>query len=64
MTNNDIDKAYISPYDRFLHEFDMTHPKSASQLQEIKKFEQLFAIRDGVVVKEGQVEDDAGVGLL
>ncbi|HFD2404723.1 TPA: CBU_0585 family protein, partial [Legionella pneumophila] len=39
-------KAYVSPYDKFLYEFDATHKKSASQLQEIKKHERLFKMRD------------------
>jgi hypothetical protein len=46
MVNPDIDKAYVSPYDRFLFEFDATHEKSASQLKEIKKHERIFALRD------------------
>ena len=46
MSNLDIDKAYVSPYDRFLYEFDATHEKSASQLKEIKKYQRIFALRD------------------
>lgn len=46
MSNNDIDKAYVSPYDRFLYEFDACHEKSASQLKEIKKHQRIFALRD------------------
>ncbi|HBI21026.1 MAG TPA: hypothetical protein DDY37_00300 [Legionella sp.] len=46
MANNDIDKTYVSPYDRFLFEFDATHEKSASQLKEIKKYKRIFALRD------------------
>jgi hypothetical protein len=46
MSNLDIDKAYVSPYDRFLFEFDATHEKSASQLKEIKKYQRIFALRD------------------
>lgn len=45
-SKHDIDKAYVSPYDRFLYEFDSTHPKSASQLKEINKFKRIFARRD------------------
>lgn len=52
MVNQDIDKAYISPYDRFLFEFDATHEKSASQLKEIKKYERIFALRDSPVKDE------------
>ncbi len=46
MANNDIDKHYVSPYDRFLFEFDATHEKSASQLKEIKKYQRIFTRRD------------------
>lgn len=48
MSNVDLDKAYISPFDRFLYEFDVTHPKSESQLKEIQKFARIFALRDEV----------------
>lgn len=44
--SDDIDKAYVSPYDRFLYEFDACHEKSASQLKEIKKYQRIFALRD------------------
>lgn len=46
MNNLDIDKAYVSPYDRFLFEFDATHEKSVSQLKEIIKYQRIFAMRD------------------
>lgn len=45
-----IDKAYISPIDRFLFEFDEDHKKSASQLAEIKKHEKIAQKRDNVAV--------------
>jgi hypothetical protein len=46
MNKHDIEKAYVSPYDRFLYEFDATHEKSLSQLKEIKKHERIAALRD------------------
>ncbi len=46
MNSYDIDKAYVSPYDRFLFEFNATHENSASQLKEIKKYQKIFAMRD------------------
>ncbi|KTC85209.1 CBU_0585 family protein [Legionella brunensis] len=46
MSNQDIDKAYVSPYDKFLYEFDATHEKSKSQLKEIKKHQRIFYLRD------------------
>ena len=42
----DIDKAYISPYDKFLSAFDETHPKSVSQQAEIKKHRRIALLRD------------------
>ena len=42
----DIDKAYVSPYDRFLFDFDATHVKSESQLKEIKKHAKVAMLRD------------------
>ncbi|MFJ1268987.1 CBU_0585 family protein [Legionella lytica] len=46
MNSNDIDKAYVSPYDKFLFEFDATHSKSESQIKEITKHKRLDNIRD------------------
>ena len=48
MNQQDIDKAYVSPYDRFLFEFDSTHPRTSSQLQEIKKHQRITELRDNV----------------
>ena len=42
----DINKAYISPYDVFLREFDNTHPLSAAQKKEIAKHKRIAALRD------------------
>ncbi len=46
MNKNDIDKAYISPYDKLIFEFDATHPKSESQLKEINKHKRIARLRD------------------
>ncbi|KTC82405.1 MULTISPECIES: CBU_0585 family protein [Legionella] len=46
MNSNDIDKAYVSPYDKFLFEFDATHDKSASQIKEINKHKRISLMRD------------------
>ncbi len=46
MSNHDIDKAYVSPHDKFLFEFDATHEKSASQIKEKKKHERIAHLRD------------------
>lgn len=46
MNKNDIDKSYISPYDKLIFEFDATNPKSASQLKEINKHKRIANLRD------------------
>ena len=46
MSSKDIDKAYVSPYDKFLFGFDAKHEKSASQLKEIKKHQRIAYLRD------------------
>jgi len=56
MSGQDIDKAYVSPYDKFLFEFDATHAKSASQIKEIKKHERIAKIRDDKDFQEKQGE--------
>lgn len=43
----DIDKAFVSIYDKFLKKFDKTHAPSASQLVERKKAERIAKLRDG-----------------
>ncbi|KTD25589.1 MULTISPECIES: CBU_0585 family protein [Legionella] len=56
MRNNDIDKAYVSPYDQFLFEFDAKHEKSASQEQEIKKHARISYLRDHAQSKDAKGE--------
>lgn len=46
MNKIDIDKAYISPIDKFLYAFDKAHPKSKSQIAEIKKNKRIAILRD------------------
>lgn len=46
MSAHDIDKFYVSPYDKFMYEFDATHEKSASQLKEIEKHQRIAERRD------------------
>lgn len=56
MSSNDIDKAYVSPYDKVYFTFDAEHPKSASQLREIEKYKRIDFLRDNVVeVKEEEI---------
>jgi hypothetical protein len=46
MSEQDINKAYVSPYDKFLYQFDRDHEKSLSQLKEILKHERIANLRD------------------
>lgn len=46
MSTYDIDKAYISPYDKFLFDFDKSHAKTPSQLIEIEKHLRIAKMRD------------------
>ena len=56
MSTNDIDKAYVSPYDKFLYGFDASHNKSESQLKEIKKHKRIAELRDNKQTREGAGE--------
>ncbi|MCE0724743.1 MULTISPECIES: CBU_0585 family protein [Legionella] len=60
MNSDDIDKAYVSPYDKFLFEFDATHNKSASQIKEINKHKRIFLMRDNKDYenKEGEIWEE------
>lgn len=46
MSDTDIDKFYVSPYDKFLYGFDSSHDKSESQKKEIEKHQRIAAMRD------------------
>lgn len=47
LNKQQIDKAYVSEHDAFLHKFDKEHPaKSASQKAEIEKHQAIFNQRD------------------
>lgn len=52
----DIDKAYVSPIDKFLKKFDETHEKTPSQLKEIRKHQRLARLRDNPDSQEGSGE--------
>ncbi|HCA90276.1 MAG: hypothetical protein CMF38_03065 [Legionellaceae bacterium] len=56
MAHNDIDKSFISPIDTFLHKFDQTHDKSASQVQEIDKYKRINNLRDKVQADKDSIE--------
>lgn len=38
--------GYVSEVDKMIEQFDKTHPKSESQLAEIKKYEKIYQLRD------------------
>jgi hypothetical protein len=40
------DRHFVSSVDRFQTQWDATHPKTASQLAEIKKHDRVFSLRD------------------
>ena len=42
----DIDKFYVSPYDKMFHGFDNTHALSESQKKEIVKHQRIAELRD------------------
>lgn len=47
LNKQEIDKAYVSEHDLFLHKFDKDHPaKSKSQQAEINKHKRIYAMRD------------------
>ncbi|STX29816.1 Uncharacterised protein [Legionella beliardensis] len=60
MSSQDIDKAYISPYDKFFYQFDKDHQKSYSQSVEIKKHERIAKLRDNADAErtEGEIWQD------
>lgn len=46
----DIDKFYVSPFDKMMRQFDATHPSSASQIKEIEKHAKIAKLRDEAIV--------------
>ncbi|HRD71332.1 MAG TPA: hypothetical protein PK657_14460 [Legionella sp.] len=54
--NDDIDKFFVNPYDKFLFEFDATHAKSLSQLKEIEKNRRIALMRDNKDYKSDKGE--------
>lgn len=53
---SDIDKAYVSPYDKFMRQFDKDHEKSPSQIKEIEKHKRIAERRDNPNFKEEEGE--------
>ena len=54
MSSLDIDKFYVSPYDKFLREFDAKHEKSVSQIQEIEKHKRIAQLRDHPIEEQAE----------
>ena len=54
MNEFDIDKAYVSEYDKLLKNFDREHALSESQLQEINKYKRINALRDASATTAGK----------
>lgn len=50
--SDELDKAYVSPVDKFLFQFDNKHPKTASQQREIEKHRRIAKKRDEAVSNE------------
>lgn len=48
----DIDKFYISPYDKMFHGFDQKHVLSESQKKEITKHERIAKLRDNADIAD------------
>ena len=54
MSSFDIDKFYVSPYDKFMRQFDDSHELSASQVKEIEKHRKIAKLRDHSIEIDGQ----------
>lgn len=46
--------GYVSEIDRLLAEFDRTHPPSAAQRAEIKKYNRIYQLRDNADISKQQ----------
>ena len=56
MNHLDIDKFYVSPYDKMFHSFDQTHENSPSQEKEIAKHARIARLRDDASATDGEKE--------
>jgi hypothetical protein len=54
MSSFDIDKFYVSPYDKFMREFDVNHQLTPSQVKEIEKHRRIAKLRDNSIETDGQ----------
>lgn len=56
MNSKDIDKAYISPYDKFLYQFNQRHELSPSQVKEMLKHQRIAELRDNPNALDDSIE--------
>ena len=54
MSSVDIDKFYVSPYDKFMRQFDVTHELTPSQVKEIQKHQRIAELRDHSIETDGK----------
>lgn len=50
----DIDKFYVSPFDKMMRQFDKAHDKSVSQMKEIEKHQKIAQLRDHPIEDNSQ----------
>ena len=60
MNTIDIDKFYVSPYDKFLRNFDSTHELTESQMKEIEKHQRIAYQRDHQINQDSKDKIWAG----
>ncbi|HBB53587.1 MAG TPA: hypothetical protein DCZ80_06770 [Legionellales bacterium] len=57
----DIDKFYVSPFDKMMREYDAAHDKSISQMKEIEKHKKISNLRDHPI--EADAKDKIWAGF-
>jgi hypothetical protein len=54
MNTFDIDKFYVSPYDKMMRKFDAEHEKTRSQIKEIEKHQKIAQLRDAPIEEKSE----------
>lgn len=54
MNTFDIDKFYVSPFDKMMRQFDQEHEKTSSQIKEIEKHQKIAQLRDNLIEENQQ----------
>lgn len=58
MSNNKIQRAYVSEIDQFLQQLDQKYPKkSKSQQKEITKYQRIYRLRDEAASETNHKQD-------